>query len=81
MRETGSALPLNFSAAWGDLFLSGCHFSAALRYAFLISSWVAVGDIPVDHVSTWVLYTRELPAKLAKEGEGEGEGHGCAQRT
>ena len=40
-------LPLNFSLAAGlSLFLSGCHFSAALRYAFLISSCVAVGDTP-----------------------------------
>jgi hypothetical protein len=44
-----SALPLNFSEACGlSLFLSGCHFSAAFRYAFFISSCVAEDDIPVE---------------------------------
>jgi hypothetical protein len=45
-------IPLNFSLACGlSLFLSGCHFSAALRYAFLISSCVAESDTPVYNVS------------------------------
>jgi hypothetical protein len=44
----GGVLPLNFSDACGlSLFLSGCHFNAIFRYAFLISSCVAVADMPV----------------------------------
>jgi hypothetical protein len=44
-----AASPLNFSDACGlSLFLSGCHFSAILRYAFLISSCVAVADMPAQ---------------------------------
>lgn len=54
-------IPLNFSAACGlSLFLSGCHFSAALRYAFLISSCVAVSDMPITQSAIVHVSTRDL---------------------
>lgn len=56
------ALPLNFSAALGlSLFLSGWNFSAAFRYAFLISSWVADDAMPAGTVSECCRGARRCP--------------------